>query len=80
MTLTWNNSEEWADGCGDAGPHGGLTAARPRGRGGHGVAGHVVDISHVAPTTFRDTLELRGGLASPATLFAGPARSSAQSD
>jgi len=56
MTLTWNNSNEWADGCGDAGPHRGLTA-----RGREVVAameslGMVVDVSHVARTTFDDTL------------------------
>lgn len=54
MTLTWNNSNEWADGCGDEQPHGGLTA-----RGRDVVAamedlGMVLDISHVARTTFDD--------------------------
>ena len=29
LTLTWNNTNEWADGCGDEGRHGGLS---PRGR------------------------------------------------
>jgi membrane dipeptidase len=58
MTLTWNNSNEWADGCGDAGPHGGLTA-----RGREVVErmeslGMLVDISHVAPSTFRDALDV----------------------
>ena len=58
MTLTWNNSNEWADGCGDAGRHGGLTA-----RGREVVAameelGLVVDVSHVARTTFDDTLAI----------------------
>ncbi|MHC4845694.1 MAG: dipeptidase [Planctomycetota bacterium] len=56
MTLTWNNSNEWADGCGDDGPHGGLTA-----RGREVVAameelGVVVDISHVARSTFDDVM------------------------
>lgn len=56
MTLTWNNSNEWADGCGDDGPHGGLTD-----RGGEVVAameelGMVCDISHVARSTFDDVL------------------------
>lgn len=56
MTLTWNNSNEWADGCGDDGPHGGLTD-----RGREVVAameelGMVVDISHVAASTFDDVL------------------------
>ena len=58
MTLTWNNSNEWADGCGDAGRHGGLTA-----RGREVVVameelGMVVDVSHVARTTFDDTLAI----------------------
>lgn len=58
MTLTWNNSNEWADGCGDAGRHGGLTA-----RGREVVAameelGMVVDVSHVARTTFDDALAI----------------------
>jgi membrane dipeptidase len=58
MTLTWNNSNEWADGCGDDGPHGGLTA-----RGREVVAameelGVVVDISHVARSTFDGVMEV----------------------
>jgi membrane dipeptidase len=58
MTLTWNNTNEWADGCGDAGRHGGLA---PRGRQvveAMEQLGMLVDISHVAPTTFRDVLEI----------------------
>ena len=56
MTLTWNNSNEWADGCGDDGPHGGLTD-----RGREVVAameelGMVLDVSHVAATTFDDVV------------------------
>ncbi len=56
MTLTWNNSNEWADGCGDDGPHGGLTD-----RGREVVAameelGMVVDVSHAARSTFDDVL------------------------
>jgi len=56
MTLTWNNTNEWADGCGDEGRHGGLSA-----RGREVVAamealGMVVDISHVSPRTFADVL------------------------
>ncbi len=58
MTLTWNNSNEWADGCGDVGPHGGLTA-----RGREVVAAMeeldmVVDVSHAARSTFDDVLSL----------------------
>jgi membrane dipeptidase len=56
MTLTWNNSNEWADGCGDEGPHGGLTV-----RGREVVATMedlhmVVDVSHAARSTFDDVL------------------------
>lgn len=58
MTLTWNNSNEWADGCGESRPHGGLTA-----RGREVVAtmeqlGMVVDISHVARSTFDDVMDV----------------------
>lgn len=54
MTLTWNNSNEWADGCGEEGPHGGLTN-----RGREVVAameehGLIADISHVSRSTFDD--------------------------
>lgn len=58
MTLTWNNSNEWADGCGDAPRHGGLS---PRGRQvveAMEALGMLVDISHVAPTTFAQALEV----------------------
>ncbi|HEX5009418.1 MAG TPA: dipeptidase [Planctomycetota bacterium] len=58
MTLTWNNSNEWADGCGDAGLHGGLTARGREVVSAMDSLGMVVDISHVAPTTFRDALEV----------------------
>ncbi len=60
MTLTWNNTNNWADGCGPMDrslkQHGGLTDF---GRDVVGVMeeiGMAVDISHVAPTTFRDVL------------------------
>ncbi|MFT7463480.1 MAG: membrane dipeptidase [Pseudohongiellaceae bacterium] len=58
MTLTWNNSNEWADGCGGHQPHGGLTV-----RGREVVAAMeelrvVVDISHVARSTFDDVLSI----------------------
>lgn len=58
MTLTWNNTNEWADGCGDEGRHGGLA---PRGRevvAAMEELGMVVDISHVAPSTFGDVLAM----------------------
>jgi membrane dipeptidase len=61
MTLTWNNSNEWADGCGDDGPHGGLTV-----RGREVVAameslGWAVDISHAARSTFDDVVSIARG-------------------
>jgi membrane dipeptidase len=62
MTLTWSNSNEWADSSGDADDasvthHGGLTAF------GRSVVremnrlGMMVDISHVADNTFWQVLE-----------------------
>jgi len=58
MTLTWNNSNEWADGCGDEGRHGGLSARGRQVVEAMEALGMVVDISHVAPTTFRDALDV----------------------
>jgi membrane dipeptidase len=58
MTLTWNNSNEWADGCGDGAPHGGLTARGREVVEAMESLGMLVDISHVAPSTFRDALEV----------------------
>ena len=57
MTLTWNNTNNWADGVLDEPRHGGLTdfgreVVREMNR-----LGMFVDISHVAPTTFWDALE-----------------------
>ena len=56
MTLTWNNSNGWADGCGDDGPHGGLTSLGRDVVSEMEALGMVVDISHVARTTFDDVL------------------------
>ncbi len=57
LTLTHNQTIEWADSATDTARHGGLT---PFGR--EVVAemnrlGMLVDLSHVAPTTMRDALE-----------------------
>src|SRR5438105_2653029 len=57
LTLTHNQSTDWADSATDSARHGGLT---PFGR--EVVAemnrlGMLVDLSHVAPTTMRDALE-----------------------
>lgn len=56
MTLTWNNSNGWADGCGDDGPNGGLTHLGREVVATMEELGMVVDISHVAPSTFEDVL------------------------
>ncbi len=56
MTLTWNNTHNWADGCGGPMRHNGLTefgreVVREMNR-----IGMIVDISHVAEKTFYDAL------------------------
>ncbi len=61
MTLTWNNSNGWADGCGDKGPHGGLTAFGREVVTAMEELGMVVDISHVAPATFDHAAETARG-------------------
>jgi membrane dipeptidase len=58
MTLTHNDDTPWADSATGSHPHGGLT-----GRGREVVAemeriGMLVDLSHTAPTTMRDTLDV----------------------
>jgi len=62
MTLTWNNTNSWADGCGpmDAGilQHGGLTEFGRRVVATMEEIGMAVDISHVAPTTYADVLDV----------------------
>ncbi len=56
MTLTWNNTNNWADGVLDEPRHGGLNhfgkeVVREMNR-----LGMLVDISHVAPATFWDAV------------------------
>ncbi|MGN8051190.1 dipeptidase [Curtobacterium sp. 22159] len=58
MTLTHNDDTPWADSATGSHPHGGLTD-----RGRQVVAemeriGMLVDLSHTAPTTMRDTLDV----------------------
>jgi len=58
MTLTHNDDTPWADSATGAHPHGGLTD-----RGREIVAemeriGMLVDLSHTAPATMRDTLDV----------------------
>lgn len=57
MTLTWNNSNDWADSAVNPKPDGGLTdfgreVVREMNR-----IGMIVDISHVSDKTFWDALE-----------------------
>jgi membrane dipeptidase len=57
MTLTWSNTNDWADSSGDAPRHGGLTdfgreVVREMNR-----LGMLVDISHVSDETFWDAIE-----------------------
>lgn len=58
LTLTWNNSNDWADSSAEPVRHGGLTEF------GREVIREldrlrmIVDLSHVAPATFYDVLEV----------------------
>lgn len=57
MTLTWNNSTDWADACGERPRHGGLTkfgreVVREMNR-----TGVMVDLSHVHEVTFWAAIE-----------------------
>jgi membrane dipeptidase len=57
MTLTWSNTNDWADSSGDAPRHGGLTdfgreVVREMNR-----IGMLVDVSHVSDDTFWDAIE-----------------------
>lgn len=62
MTLTWSNTNEWADSSGDLGDetvthHGGLTGFGREVVREMNRLGMMVDISHVADTTFWDVLK-----------------------
>jgi membrane dipeptidase len=56
MTLTWANANGWADSSGSPPVHGGLTGFGRRVVREMERLGVLVDISHVADTTFRHTL------------------------
>lgn len=61
MTLTWSNTNEWADSSGDVARHGGLTEL-----GGDVVRtmnrlGMIVDVSHVSDATFWDVMKVAEG-------------------
>lgn len=62
MTLTWNNTNNWADGCGPMKPglpvHGGLTPFGEQVVGTMESLGMAVDISHVAPATYAQVLRV----------------------
>lgn len=61
MTLTWNNSNNWADGClpgRDDPRHGGLTDFGRRVIGEMERLGVIVDVSHAAPETFEDVARI----------------------
>lgn len=58
MTLTWSNTQNWADSSNDEARHGGLTefgrdVVREMNR-----LGMIVDVSHVSDDTFFDVLEV----------------------
>lgn len=56
MTLTWSNTNDWADSSGDAGRHNGLTDFGRQVVAEMNRIGMIVDISHVSDKTFWDTL------------------------
>lgn len=58
MTLTWNNTNLWADGILDSPKHDGLNELGRKIIQEMNRIGIIVDISHVAVKTFWDTLEV----------------------
>jgi membrane dipeptidase len=57
VTLTWSNTNEWADSSGDAARHGGLGARGVELVREMNRLGMLVDVSHVSDETFWDVLE-----------------------
>ena len=57
MTLTWSNANGWADSSGSPPVHGGLTQFGRRVVREMEALGVLVDVSHVADTTFWDAVE-----------------------
>lgn len=58
LTLTWNNTNDWADAAGDRAVHGGLTAFGQEVVRELNRLRMIVDLSHVAETTFWDALDV----------------------
>jgi membrane dipeptidase len=56
MTLTWSNTNEWADSSGDIEYHNGLTAFGREVVREMNRLGMLVDVSHVSDKTFADVL------------------------
>lgn len=57
LTLTWMNSNPFADAAGGEALHGGLSGAGRDLIAEMNRLGMLIDLSHAAPTTFRDVLE-----------------------
>ena len=58
MTLTWSNSNEWADAYGGEARHGGLTDFGAKVVQKMNQLGMMVDISHVSDETFWDVMAI----------------------
>lgn len=58
MTLTWSNTNEWADSSNDEAVHNGLTAFGKDVVRTMNQLGMIVDVSHVSDKTFWDVLEI----------------------
>jgi membrane dipeptidase len=56
MTLTWSNTNDWADSSGDEPRHGGLTDFGREVVREMNLLGMLVDVSHVSDETFWDTI------------------------